>query len=251
MTWWEGLPARSCVGPDGHTVTWSDGGLVLDAHPDPDAERALGALGATRCRCLDLLDAWDAHHVHGGILVTGPRHADDDIAAPEAAAGLLAADLARWRGVAESMVDDARTAGDANLGDRLGARLGPAATRAAERLGSLLVLTLDRDMLHRLQASVAATLAERDPASVRLSGRDGGASGHPFTSDRLVGHDRRHRRGSGTEGDAGRSHAAGRLARLGMGTRPRVGDPRPPGGGGRPGRGGPIGRGGRSGNWEV
>lgn len=60
--WWQGIEpvtvTARCGGGE-HRVTWRRGRLVLDDHPNLEAERALAAFGA-KSLCLDVLQAWGA-----------------------------------------------------------------------------------------------------------------------------------------------------------------------------------------------
>lgn len=162
MRWWEGLPAVDAPGPEGapdHRLRWDDGELLLTAHPDPEADEAMGALGGERCPCLDVLHAWRSSHHGGAILTVGSRHPGDTTTAPTSSIAELRADLQRWRATSGSLVEEARLSRDTHAIDRLIAVAGPAERVAARRLGFLLLLALDRTLLHRLQASVAASLA--------------------------------------------------------------------------------------------
>lgn len=170
--WWAGLPPVEAGGPEeagGHRLRWADGVLHLLAHDDPEAERALGALGGERCACLDVLDAWGATHDDGGILTVASRGDHDAIGAPVVAAESLRADLRRWRVISGSLVEEARRSRDTHTIDRLAAVAGPAEAVAARRLGFLLLLGLDSSLLHRLQASVAAALADRPRRAAQLT----------------------------------------------------------------------------------
>ena len=162
--WWHGLGPVESAGPAGaveHRLEWRVGDLRLLAHPDPDAEAALGALGGDRCPCLDLLDAWRADHATGSCLVIGGRRSGERLAAPAAAVHALAADLARWRGARATLVADARAEGNGDVVDRLLALRSPQEEEAQRRLGALLLLGLDEHVRFRHQASVAAALAAR------------------------------------------------------------------------------------------
>lgn len=162
MRWWEGLPAVDAAGPEGapdHRLRWDAGELVLTAHPDPEADEAMGALGGERCPCLDVLHAWRASHHGGAILTVGSRHPGDTTTGPTSSIAELRADLQRWRATSGSLVEEARLSRDTHAIDRLIAVAGPAERVAARRLGFLLLLALDRTLLHRLQASVAASLS--------------------------------------------------------------------------------------------
>ena len=159
MTWWEGLAPLEVAGPEDvpdHRLAWAAGELELTAHPDPEAEQALGALGGERCSCLDVLEAWVATHEDGSILTVGARGGDDVVRPPVEAVLELRADLRRWRATSGSLVEEARLSRDTRAVDRLAAVAGPAERVASRRLGALLLLGLDPVLLHRLQASVAA-----------------------------------------------------------------------------------------------
>jgi hypothetical protein len=59
--WWVGLGVAETLvecGGAAHPLVWEDGILHAPAHEDAEGERALAALGGTRCECVDLLDAW-------------------------------------------------------------------------------------------------------------------------------------------------------------------------------------------------
>ncbi len=164
MRWWEGIPAVDAPAPstDGHRLRWEDGDLQLPAHPDPDAERALGALGGERCACLDVWDAWHRTHRDGGILTVAGRHPLDELTTPEEGVHELRTELRRWRSASGALVEEARAAGHGHAIDRLVAVAGPAEAVAERRLGFLLLLTLPPALLIRLQGSVAAALAAAD-----------------------------------------------------------------------------------------
>jgi hypothetical protein len=172
VTWWAGLPAVEVDGPegaDGHRLRWEDGVLSLVAHPDPEADRTLGALGGERCPCLDVADAWEAAHDDGAVLTVASRGADDPVVAAGAVVASLQADLRRWRSTSGSLVEEARLSQDTHAIDRLVAVAGPAEKVAARRLGFLLLVGLDARLLHRLQASVAAALATRPDRAAPLA----------------------------------------------------------------------------------
>ncbi len=161
--WWDGLGEIDVLGPErsggdgAHRLGWKEGRFTLAAHPDPEAERALGALGAPRCPCLDVLDAWEACHVSGAMLVAGTRSDADPIRPPVALARSLSEDLDRWRRAAGALVR-ARVATRARVDVGLDHRLEIIERAAVRRLGFLVLLGLDPRLQHRLQASVAATL---------------------------------------------------------------------------------------------
>jgi len=168
VRWWEGLGELAVAGPDEapHRLLWRDATLHLEAHPDPEAEAALGALGGERCACLDVLDAWQGAATSGAVLTVGARSADDAVQAPSATIAELRADLRRFRATTGSLVEEARLSRDTHAIDRLVAVAGPSERRAGHRLAFLLLLAVDGRLLRRLQADVAARLAEaadRDP----------------------------------------------------------------------------------------
>lgn len=172
MRWWDGLPAVDAGGPEGaadHRLRWEAGDLVLTAHPDPEADEAIGALGGERCACLDVLHAWRRSHHDGAILTVGSRHPGDTTTPPTSPIAELRADLQRWRATSGSLVEEARLSRDGHAIDRLIAVAGPAERVAARRLGFLLLLALDRALLHRLQASVAASLTSGPPPWPQLT----------------------------------------------------------------------------------
>ena len=74
--WWAGLaPAEAlieCNGTD-HRLRWSEGALETLDHGDPESERALAAIGATPCPCIETLDAWTAHATDLRVLTLAPR----------------------------------------------------------------------------------------------------------------------------------------------------------------------------------
>lgn len=171
MRWWEGLAELTVGGPDeapDHRLVWRDGQLHLDAHPDPEAEEALGALGGERCACLDVLEAWRAAGTDGAILTVGARHPDDIVHPPTATIAELRADLRRWRATSGSLVEEARLSRERRAIDRIVAVAGPAERRAGRRLAFLLLLGLDRRLLRRLQGDVAAQLAESPDGDPQL-----------------------------------------------------------------------------------
>lgn len=173
LAWFEGVASVEVAGPDeapdDHRLVWAAGELSLSAHPDPEAEQALGALGGERCACLDVLAAWDATHADGAVLTVGARGPDDVVRPPVEAVLELRADLRRWRATSGSLVEEARLSRDTNAIDRLVSVAGPAERVAARRLGFLLLLGLDPALLWRLQASVAAGFVGRPERSAQLT----------------------------------------------------------------------------------
>ncbi len=71
MHWTERIPSASfdvqCEGSN-HKVVWSEGKLLLCAHPEVDAEKALIALGGKTPHCLQILDLWESAVSDGGFI---------------------------------------------------------------------------------------------------------------------------------------------------------------------------------------
>lgn len=98
--WWAPVTAVStslaCSGED-HEVRWENGALVFPAHADVEAERTLGALGASPPRCLYLCRVWE-ELIADPVLITlarRPGEADIGIASDPHGPTSLAADLRR------------------------------------------------------------------------------------------------------------------------------------------------------------
>ena len=80
--WWSGLlPVDVLVdcSNEAHHLRWEAGALVAPDHEDPDGERALGALGADRAACIDVLDAWARHSDDLGVLTVSSRGVADPV----------------------------------------------------------------------------------------------------------------------------------------------------------------------------
>jgi len=173
--WWRGLrPVESAV--DEHTIRWADGELHLVAHPDPEAEATLAALGGTgdRCPCLDVHAAWHGQHEEPSILTIGRRRASEHVVLDSAAALRLERGATRWRNQWSAVMADVRAAGDIRTATRLAGMFGPAERALAVRVGFLRLLALDPRLGDRLQATVFATGdPSRHPArwQAALSGR--------------------------------------------------------------------------------
>ncbi len=68
---WHGVPSLATevrCGDEVHTVRWVSGAVVFDAHPDPDAEAVLAALGGTPPECLAYARLWRDAVDDGGFL---------------------------------------------------------------------------------------------------------------------------------------------------------------------------------------
>ena len=80
--WWQALPALETWVPCGdgrHPVRWDGGTLSLPAHPDPEAEAVLAALGGDQAPCLEVAQAWHRHRSDLDWFMAGPRDPDDEI----------------------------------------------------------------------------------------------------------------------------------------------------------------------------
>lgn len=80
--WFHALPpcvARVPCGHGEHAVRWHAGTLELLAHPDPEAERVLAALGGEQADCVRIADTWDRHAEDLRVLQIGPRGPADRI----------------------------------------------------------------------------------------------------------------------------------------------------------------------------
>lgn len=184
--WWEGMAPLDVPGPEGagtHRLVWREGRLELEDHPDPEAERAVVALGGERCPCLDVSDAWEDCHRTGAMLVAGRRHGSEVLVPPVEATRRLTDDLRHWRRSVALVMGEARAAGDVALLDRLAVLVEPVERRAARRLGFLLLLGLDPRLSDRLQASVAATMA----ASGRTAGLAAATAARALPALRSIG----------------------------------------------------------------
>ncbi len=116
-SWADGVaPAGVEVACEGeiHQLLWRAGELLAPAHPDLEAARALAGLGGAPCRCLELLDAWDACSRDPRVLVVGPRGSDAVPAWPDSPG--------RRARLARSVKADPLTA-ILSLGDQLPRRL--------------------------------------------------------------------------------------------------------------------------------
>lgn len=80
--WWTDVPGVEAEVPCGsghHTLRWDAGRLEATAHPDPDGEAVLAALGGDEPECLRLRRAWEAHAGDPRLLVLGSRHPGDEL----------------------------------------------------------------------------------------------------------------------------------------------------------------------------
>lgn len=80
--WFLSLPPCSARVPCGngeHAVRWAAGSLELPAHPDPEAERVLAALGGEQAACVRVFETWRRHTEDLRVLQVGPRSPADQI----------------------------------------------------------------------------------------------------------------------------------------------------------------------------
>jgi hypothetical protein len=80
--WWSGLlpvDVQVDCSNESHHLRWEAGVLVALDHEDPDGERTLGALGADRAACIEVLDAWARHSDDLGVLTVSSRGQADPV----------------------------------------------------------------------------------------------------------------------------------------------------------------------------
>jgi hypothetical protein len=65
-----------------HRLRWEAGELTALDHRDVEGERALAALGGTRCACVDALDGWARHADDLRVLILARRGPGDEIPSP-------------------------------------------------------------------------------------------------------------------------------------------------------------------------
>lgn len=169
--WWRGLRSvESTI--DEHPIRWANGELHLVAHPDPEAEATLAALGGSgdRCTCLDVYAAWHAQRDDPSILTIGRRRASEQVVLDAAAAVRLERGAKRWRNQWTGVIADLGHGGQKRAVARLLAEFAPAERALAVRVGFLRLLALDPRLGDRLQATVFATGdPERHPARWRAA----------------------------------------------------------------------------------
>lgn len=168
--WHEGHDAVTVdIATDGgtHRIAWAGGRLALQDHGDADAELALVALGAGRCPCLDVLDAWNAQADEPEVLTIGPRSIADGVRADRYALSRLEREAAKWRSQWSAATDDLRVGGDLAGSVKLRQVAERAERRLRVRLGFVRLLALDAALVDRLQLTVLAAAEARwlqDPA---------------------------------------------------------------------------------------
>jgi hypothetical protein len=81
-SWWSWLlPVEVPLecGAELHHLRWENGSLGALDHEDPEGERALGALGADRTACIEVLDAWARHSDDLRVLTLSSRGVADPV----------------------------------------------------------------------------------------------------------------------------------------------------------------------------
>ncbi len=81
-SWWSGLlpvEVQLDCSNETHRIRWEGGSLVALDHEDPDGERTLGALGADRASCIEILDAWIRHSDDLRVLTVSSRGPADPV----------------------------------------------------------------------------------------------------------------------------------------------------------------------------
>lgn len=68
-------PVEAAIACEGrrHTLRWEEGHLRTPDHPDPEAERTLGALGGEVPSCIRLRAAWASHEDDPALVTLGRR----------------------------------------------------------------------------------------------------------------------------------------------------------------------------------
>lgn len=183
--WWLGLSSAqttvSC-GEHRHRLRWDRGRLYALDHGDPEAERALAALGGEPFACIELLEAWERHKDDARALVLGTRGPTDPLQLdPDALAQLSAGrSPARrpgrpgWpaanRAVPAALSTPVIGGWTSNAPARPGWAAGRVSKQARAEDELIWLLNLGGSIADRLLATVAATWSRRISAGqARLS----------------------------------------------------------------------------------
>ena len=145
LPWWVGVaPAHAEIECEGgtHRVEWIDGAVHAIDHPDPDADRALVALGGSSPACLDVVGAWREHTTTPELVTLGRRPGEQGLG--------LALAAVRAHAVANVRIPGMPGAAKERLETRL---------RRRETLA--LLLSLPAPFIDRLVLGVLASAAER------------------------------------------------------------------------------------------
>jgi hypothetical protein len=188
--WWQALPALETWVPCGdgsHPVRWADGTLSLPAHPDPEAEAVLAALGGEQAACVEVAQAWQRHRSDPDWFTIGPRDPDDEIEVSwDYVRQFRSAPLGGWLAGQASAGSRPLIRAQATSGlPRRGAGGGPgtagqagSAGRAAEserlraaRLEMLILLALGPAFQLALSGTIAASWAQGSAEAAELTAR--------------------------------------------------------------------------------
>ena len=145
LPWWVGVaPAEAEIECDGasHRLVWARGEVRPLDHPDPDADRALVALGGESPACLDVIRAWNEHASTPELVTLGRRPGEQGL------------------GLAPSAVR-AHAAASARTQRMLGAARERVEERLRRREALTLLLSLPAPFIDRLVLGVFASAAER------------------------------------------------------------------------------------------
>lgn len=170
--WWLGLsPAQTTVSCAGHAhrIRWEAGALRALDHDDPEGERVLSALGAERCTCLDILDAWQRHEDDPRVLVLASRGPTDPLAAQAgghsppglARPQVIASRSGRARGRSGRGGGTMRRVSLSPVGAQHVAPTGRVSDEAQAENDLITLLQLGGGLQNRLVATIAATWQER------------------------------------------------------------------------------------------
>jgi hypothetical protein len=176
--WWLGLSSAQATvrcGEHQHRVRWDKGRLQALDHDDPEAERALAALGGEPFACIELLDAWERHKDNPRALVLGSRgptdllQIDPDMLPQLGGGGSPARQVGRpgaprpraGRGI--TMIGGGGGGGGwAGYAPRPTRRVGARASKQARSEAELIwLLSLGGGIADRLLATVSATWSRR------------------------------------------------------------------------------------------
>jgi hypothetical protein len=153
--------ARVDCGEDRHTIRWEAGQLVALDHGDPDAERALAALGGQSFTCVDILSAWARARHDRRLLSALTRGLGDPMQADPA--HFPPGQRGNWGRGAGSSTSGGRTTSSARL--VASSVRGP--SLASERPTDdefRLLATLGHDLAFRMAATVTVHLLEEEDA---------------------------------------------------------------------------------------
>ncbi len=164
-TAWRGFAGAEtridCSGAE-HRLRWDRGELLALDHDDPDAERALAALGGEPCTCVEQVDCWARHATDLRLLVAGSRGTNDAIPPPIQPEPGMGAPQLRARRLPGNPPTASRASAPMIFATR-GGGVRPEGDDEAQRLATL--LSLGGGVARRLLATVAAHWQSRLEAS--------------------------------------------------------------------------------------